>query len=75
MMILIYALHHLCAASMHFGHVFGLTDIAWIYRTINSDQLSEPQCLILAIQRFYLGKKKLRGHIGRVNILDAGRFR
>ena len=65
------SMHYIDAVRTHFqGDAHSL-----IYKTINSDQLSEPQCLILAIQEVLLGKKKLRGHIGRVNILDAGRFR
>ncbi len=57
---------HIYPLRTHFrfdGHIL-------IHTAINSDQLSEPICLILAIHRFS-GEKKPRGHIGRVNILDA----
>jgi len=52
---------------------FGLMIQHLFQWAINSDQLSGRQCLILAIYR--VAEKELGSHIGRVNILAAGRNR
>jgi len=49
--------------------------MALIYQTINSEQFSEANSLILAIHKVLTAPGTFVNKFGFVNILDAGRFR